>query len=51
VKELLRELDESGQQTQLQMDVILILVDRNTVKYQISFLRHSPNVEGATPIE
>ncbi len=51
IEEFISAQSKLGQKTELGPDIILKLVDRNTGKYEKSFLRRSPNVEGGTAVE
>lgn len=51
IDEFLIDLNKLGQQTDLGPDIVLKLADRNTGKYEKSFLRKSPKVDGATTVE
>lgn len=45
------DIKRSGQETKSGPDVILKLIDRNTGKYQKSFLRKSPHIKGKFAVE
>jgi len=49
--EFMNELSKLGQKTELGPDMILKLVDRNTGKFEKSFLRKLPNVDGGIAVE
>ena len=51
VEDFIKDIKKLGQKTELGQDVVLKLVDRNTGKYEKSFLRRSPNIEDKTAVE